>query len=122
MIVAFSVPVPRAAANAASSNNIPIYSSSIIYEVMDEVQRRVIDLLPSVTERRVKGEATVLQLFDIQLSGKRTKKIAGSRVTNGIVDKTKGAQVVRNGEVVHDGKSFVVIFVQRFSSSCYRKS
>lgn len=103
MVIAFSVPVPRTAANAASSNNIPIYSSSIIYEVMDEVQRRVIDLLPSVTERRVKGEATVLQLFEIQLSGKRIKKIAGSRVTNGIVDKTKGAQVVRNGEVVHDG-------------------
>lgn len=108
MVIAFSVPVPRTAANAASSNNIPIYSSSIIYEVMDEVQRRVIDLLPSVTERRIKGEATVLQLFEIQLSGKRIKKIAGSRVTNGIVDKTKGAQVVRNSEVVHDGKPFVV--------------
>ncbi|THH20354.1 hypothetical protein EW146_g967 [Bondarzewia mesenterica] len=104
LIVAFSVPVPKVASAAARSNNVDIYSSSIIYQVMDEVQKRVIDLLPSEVDRRVKGEATVLQLFDIHLSGKRVKKVAGSRITNGVMDKAKSAQVVRNGKVVHDGR------------------
>lgn len=73
---------------------------------MDEVKGRVIDLLPPVIEKRVSGEATVLQLFDIHLKGKQTKKVAGCRVTNGVVDKNKLARVVRDGTTIHEGMSF----------------
>ncbi|TFY70525.1 hypothetical protein EVG20_g2470 [Dentipellis fragilis] len=104
MIIAFAIPVPKAATVAASSNNIPVYKSAIIYQVMDEVTQRVIDLLPAKWDKRITGEATVLQLFDIQLSGKRTKKVAGSRIINGVVEKSKNVQVVRNGQVVHEGR------------------
>ena len=72
---------------------------------MDEVKNGVIDLLPKITESRVIGEATVLQLFDIHLKAKVTKKVAGCRVTNGVVEKNKKARVVRNGEVVFDGQT-----------------
>jgi len=44
-----------------------------------------------------------LQLFDIHLKGKQTKKIAGCRVSNGIVELAKNARVVRNGQIVHEG-------------------
>ena len=71
------------------------------------MRQRVANLLPSVYEKRVSGEATVLQLFDIKLTGGRTKKIAGCRVTRGNVEKSKKAQVVRNGEVVHEGTALV---------------
>ncbi|KAA1474856.1 initiation factor 2 [Dentipellis sp. KUC8613] len=104
MIIAFAIPVPKSATIAASSNNIPVYKSAIIYQVMDEVTKRVIGLLPAKWDKRILGEATVLQLFEIQLSGKRTKKVAGSRITNGVVEKSKDVQVVRNGQVVHEGR------------------
>ena len=104
-IIAFAVPVPRSVTVAAGAQSIPILSSKIIYQVIEDVRQRVANLLPSVYEKRVSGEATVLQTFDIKLTGGRTKKIAGCRVTRGIVEKSKKAQVVRNGEVVHEGKA-----------------
>ena len=104
MIVAFCVPVPRSATVAAGTHNIPIFSSKIIYQVMEDVSQRVANLLPTVYEKRVSGEASVLQIFDLKLSGGRTKTIAGCRVTKGLVEKNKKVQVVRRGEVVHEGK------------------
>ena len=73
---------------------------------MDLVKKRVIDLLPPVIERKVVGEADVLQIFDIHLKGKKTMKVAGCRVINGTVEKNKMARVIRDGETIYEGKSF----------------
>lgn len=70
---------------------------------MDDVKERVIDMLPKVIERKVTGEATILQLFDIQIKAKKFKKVAGCRVLNGVIDKTKYARLVRNGDTIHEG-------------------
>jgi len=104
MVIAFSVPVPRSATVAAGMHDIPIFSSKIIYQVIEDVRQRVANLLPTMYEKRISGEASVLQIFDIKLSGGRTKTIAGCRVTKGVIDKSKKAQVVRDGEVVHEGR------------------
>lgn len=104
MIIAFSVPVPRSATVAAGAHNIPIFSSKIIYQVTEDVRQRVASLLPTVYEKHISGDASVLQIFEIKLSGGRTKTIAGCRVTKGVVEKSKKAQVVRNGEVIHEGR------------------
>ena len=109
-IIAFAVPVPRSAIVAAGAQSIPIFSSKIIYQVIEDVRQRVANLLPSVYEKRVSGEAAVLQTFDIKLTGGRTKTIAGCRVTKGIVEKSKKVQVVRNGEVIHEG---MILFASR---------
>jgi len=103
MIVAFSVNVPRAVENIAASNKVPIYSTTIIYRAMEEIRNRVVALLPAVVEKKVTGEANVLQLFDIHLKGRRTKKVAGCRVINGLVEKSRQARVVRDGVTVHEG-------------------
>ena len=84
-------------------HNIPIFSSKIIYQVVEDVRQRVANLLPTEYDKRVSGEASVLQIFDLKLSGGRIKTIAGCRVTKGIVEKNKKAQVVRRGEVIHEG-------------------
>ena len=61
MVVAFSVKTPRSVEMAAAQNQVPIYSSPIIYEIMDEIRNRVIAMLPTTIEKKVTGEATVLQ-------------------------------------------------------------
>jgi translation initiation factor IF-2 len=73
---------------------------------MDDIKGRVIALLPVIVETRVTGEATVLQLFDIHLKAKQIKKVAGCRVVNGTVDKSKFARAIRNGVKIHEGTSF----------------
>lgn len=104
IVIAFSVKVPRPVEAEAHAQNVPILSSSVIYKLMDDVTTRVIGLLPPIVEKRVTGEATVLQLFDIHLKGKKTTQVGGCRVTDGVVEKNKLARVVRNGEIVFEGE------------------
>ncbi|KAI0807397.1 initiation factor 2 [Fomes fomentarius] len=103
IVIAFSVKVPRPVEAEAHSQHVSILTSSVIYKLMDDVTARVIELLPPIIEKRVTGEAAVLQLFDIHLKGKKITQIGGCRVTTGIVEKSKLARVVRDGEVVHEG-------------------
>ncbi|THH29643.1 hypothetical protein EUX98_g4544 [Antrodiella citrinella] len=104
MIVAFSVKAPNAIESMAVGQGVSILSSSIIYHLMDEVKERVIKLLPGTFERRVRGEATVLEIFDIHLKAQKIMKVAGCRVSNGVIEKSKHARVVRNGERVFEGR------------------
>ncbi|KAG6874270.1 hypothetical protein C0995_001495 [Termitomyces sp. Mi166 len=102
-IVGFSVKTPKAIETLAAQNGVPIISSNIIYRIMDIVKEKVIALLPVIIETRVTGEAVILQIFDIQLKAKQTKKVAGCRVTNGIVEKSKFARLIRDGVTLHEG-------------------
>jgi len=71
--------------------------------LIDDIRSRVIQLLPPIIETKVTGEANVLQLFDIVLKSKQAMKVAGCRVTNGVVEKTKHVRVVRNRETIFEG-------------------
>ena len=101
--MAFTVVIPRPVEVLAKQHSIPLVSSKIIYSLIDDIRARVIQLLPPIIETKVTGEANVLQLFDIQLKSKQTMKVAGCRVTNGIVDKSKHVRVVRNRETIFEG-------------------
>lgn len=103
-IVAFSVGVPRAVQASASQNHVPIYTSDIIYRIIDDVQERVISLLPCTYDIKVTGEATVLQLFEIQIKGSY-KKIAGCRVNHGIVQRSGSVRVLREEKIIYEGES-----------------
>ncbi|KAH0830453.1 hypothetical protein J3R83DRAFT_1850 [Lanmaoa asiatica] len=102
MIVAFSVGVPRTVRASASQNHVPIYTSNIIYRVIDDVRDRVISLLPRTYDIKVTGEATVLQLFEIQIKG-NYKRIAGCRVTHGTVQRSGSVRVLRDEKTVYEG-------------------
>ena len=103
MIIAFSVDTARTALQAARQNSVSIFTSKVIYTVLDEVKDRAIALLPVTIEKKVTGEANVIQLFDIH-KGKDVFQVAGCRVTNGILEKAKTARVIRDGTVIHEGK------------------
>lgn len=102
MIVAFSVKASKQIQSAAAQKNVTILSSGIIYKLMDDVKEHVIKLLPVIIEKKVTGEAQVLQMFDIQAK-KQVVKVAGCRVTNGMVERSKQARVIRNGQNIHEG-------------------
>lgn len=102
MIVAFNVQAPRAIQVVAAQNSVPILSSGIIYRLIEQVKENVIQLLPVVIEKTVTGEAEVLQIFDIHVK-KQVTKVAGCRVTNGLVEKAKQVRVLRDGQIIHEG-------------------
>jgi len=102
-IVAFNVKTPKPVEAEAAAHNVAIISSPIIYRLMEDVQARVVGLLPMIRETKVTGEALVMQLFDIGLKGKTTKKIAGCRGRNGSIHKSQSIRVVRQGQCVYEG-------------------
>lgn len=101
--MAFTVSTPRPVEVLAKQNSVPLVSSKIIYSLIDDIRSRVIQLLPPIIETKVTGEANVLQLFDIVLKSKQAMKVAGCRITNGVVEKTKHVRVVRNRETIFEG-------------------
>lgn len=103
MIIAFNVTVQRIADQLAAQHGVHVYSADIIYSVLDTVKDEVVKLLPKIMERRVTGEADVLQIFDIKGKGKSIINVAGCRVSNGLVERSKKVKVVRNGVTVHEG-------------------
>jgi translation initiation factor IF-2 len=97
--------------NEARVQEVQIIESDIIYRLMDEIKDRVLKLLPALFETRVSGEATVMQIFEIKLKAKQTKKIAGCSVIHGAINKTRKARVVRGGATVHTGMIYLTLLL-----------
>jgi len=102
-IVAFTVSSPRSVEVLAKQHSVPLVSSKVIYSLIDDIRSRVVQLLPPILETKVTGEANVSQVFEIRLKSKKMVKVAGCRVTNGIVDKSKHVRVVRDRETIFEG-------------------
>ncbi|PVG01707.1 initiation factor 2 [Serendipita vermifera] len=102
-IIAFGVQCPRTITQLALSQHVPVIASDIIYRLMETVREKVAGLLPPIIEHKVTGEANVQQMFEIDLKGRKTLKVAGCRVVNGTLEKNKSMRLVRNGEIIHDG-------------------
>ncbi|CAD6885682.1 unnamed protein product [Tilletia caries] len=96
-IIAFNVPIPRAIERAASSYSppIPLHSSPIIYRLMEYVSESVASLLPPLRQIRVTGEATVAQIFKINLRSRVFTKVAGCRVLNGTIARSSEVRLLR---------------------------
>ena len=87
----------------AASQNVTILTSSIIYSLMEEVTGNVIALLPPIIEHHVHGEATVQQQFEITLKHRHILKVAGCRVSNGIIERQRQARLIRGGKTIFEG-------------------
>ena len=87
----------------AASQNVRILSSSIIYQLMEEVKENVVALLPPIIEHHVHGEATVQQQFEISLKHRQVLKVAGCKVSNGIVERQRQARLIRGGKTIFEG-------------------
>lgn len=71
---------------------------------MEQVTAKVVSMLPVTYENRVVGEATVSQEFEISGKGKSKIKVAGCKVTNGLIQKNKKARLMRNGQMVFESE------------------
>ncbi|OCF42365.1 translation initiation factor IF-2 [Kwoniella heveanensis CBS 569] len=94
-VIGFNVSAARSIQTSARSSNVSLQLESVIYRLIDSVRSSVAGLLPPKIEYSVKGEASVIQLFEINVKRKQMKTIAGCRVNNGIIDRNQGVRVLR---------------------------
>ncbi len=92
------VPTPRAA-DVAKSKQMTIGTFTVIYDLLDEIQKQAEALLPTEHIETMLGHLRVLAIFRKEKKG----MIVGGRVTDGSVKNGAHVRVTRNGAVVAEG-------------------
>ncbi|XP_072930199.1 translation initiation factor IF-2, mitochondrial [Epargyreus clarus] len=103
VIYAFNVECPAPLAAAARAAAVPVRAHNVIYKLVDDVKAEISALIPKRQEEEVLGEANVLQAFEVS-EGKKKVPVAGCRCVKGSLAKNALYRVIRNGEIVFEGK------------------
>ena len=99
-VIGFNVKLDNGVMGEAKHQGVQVFQNNIIYEIIDLIKDNMADLLePEVIEKKT-GRAEVRQVF--KLSKGRT--VAGSMVMEGSITRNKGARLLRDGEVLAEGK------------------
>ncbi len=100
IIIGFNVRPERNAQATADQQKVDIRLHTIIYELIDEVQRAMTGLLEPVYREIIQGHAEVRETFKISKVG----TVAGCYVSDGVIRRDSQLRVVRDGEVIHTGR------------------
>ncbi|MDP6473450.1 MAG: translation initiation factor IF-2, partial [Alphaproteobacteria bacterium] len=98
-IIGFNVRANPQARVLAQRDGIDIRYYAIIYNIVDDTKAMLEGMLkPALRERKL-GNAAILQIFDVGKVG----KVAGCRVTDGVVRRNAKVRLLRDDIVIHDG-------------------
>ena len=98
-IYGFNVRANVQARELAARSGIELRYHAVIYDIVDEVRATLEGMLRPEARERTLGNAHILQVFEVG----RVGKIAGCRVTNGLVRRGSKARLLRDDVVIHDG-------------------
>ncbi|RLM74212.1 translation initiation factor IF-2 isoform X1 [Panicum miliaceum] len=106
-IVGFNIRTPPIAlTQAAARANIKVLLHKVIYHLLEEMGRAIVEKAPGTAETQVSGEAEVLNIFELKGRSKSKGpdiKIAGCRITDGHFSKSGTMRLLRSGDVVFEG-------------------
>jgi len=99
-IIGFNVRANAEARADAEREGVEIRYYNIIYNLVDDVKAAMSGLLSPERRETMLGNAQILEIFDISKIG----KIAGCRVTDGVVQRGANVRLIRDNVVIHEGK------------------
>ncbi len=100
IVIGFNVRANKQATDLATRDGIEIRYYNIIYDLVDDVKNAMSGLLKPERRETFIGYATIQEVFQITKVG----KVAGCRVTEGIVERGAGVRLLRDNVVIHEGK------------------
>ena len=100
IILGFSVKEDSKALLAAEKEGVVIKKYDIIYQILEDLEKKMLSLLqPEIKEVEL-GKAEVRQVFTVG----KTAKIGGCYVTEGKIQRGKTAKVIRDGKEIFVGQ------------------
>jgi translation initiation factor IF-2 len=99
VILGFNVRANAPARDLAKRDGVEIRYYSIIYELLDEMKALLSGLLAPEAKEVIIGHAEIREIFVVQRIG----KIAGCRVTDGLLRRTSKIRLLRDDVVIHEG-------------------
>ena len=100
IIIAFNTGTEGGADQQARQEKVDIRHYSIIYNIVEEVDKALKGMLEPTFREVVTAHAEVRQVFRVA----RKNSIAGSYVRDGTITRTDTARLLRNDAVIHTGK------------------
>ncbi len=100
VIIAFNVRADSAVRDMARNNGVDIRYHSVVYRITDEIKEILSGKLAPERKENFIGYADVIALFTV---GKGIK-VAGCRVSEGVIKKSAYVRLLRNNVVIYDGK------------------
>jgi len=99
-VLGFNVRAHKEARILADQVGIEIRYYNVIYNLVDDVKAAMSGLLDPTLREDMLGNAQILEVFNISKVG----KVAGCRVTDGLVQRGANVRLIRDNVVVHEGK------------------
>ncbi len=100
VIIAFNVRADAAVRDMARSAGVDIRYHSVVYRITDEIKEILAGKLAPERKENFIGYADVIALFTV---GKGTR-VAGCRVSEGVIKKDAFVRLLRDNVVIYDGK------------------
>ncbi|HEX5845268.1 MAG TPA: translation initiation factor IF-2 [Rhodoplanes sp.] len=99
-IIGFNVRAHKEAREAAERLGVEIRYYNVIYDLVDDVKKAMSGLLAPTMRETTLGNAHILQVFTVSKVG----KVAGCRVTDGVVQRGANVRLIRDNVVIHEGR------------------
>ncbi|MEI9996020.1 MAG: translation initiation factor IF-2 [Rhizomicrobium sp.] len=99
-VIGFNVRADKLARERAKRDGVDIRYYNIIYNVVDDVKAVLSGMLAPEVREKFLGNAEILEVFDISKVG----KVAGCRVTDGVVRRGAKVRLIRDNVVIHEGE------------------
>ena len=98
-IIAFNTRANKQARELAEKEGVEIRYYSVIYDLINDVRDTLSGMLAPEKRETFIGYAEILEVFNISKIG----KVAGCRVTEGVVKRGCGVRLLRDDVVIHEG-------------------
>ena len=99
-VIGFNVRADKLARERAKRDGVEIRYYNIIYNVVDDVKAVLSGMLAPELREKFLGNAEILEVFTISKVG----KVAGCRVTEGVVRRGAKVRLIRDNVVIHEGE------------------
>jgi translation initiation factor IF-2 len=100
VVIGFNVRAHREARDLSEQVGLEIRYYNIIYNLVDDVKGVLTGMLPPTLREETLGSAEILEIFAVSKVG----KVAGCRVTDGVVQRGAHVRLIRDSVVIHEGK------------------
>ena len=98
-IIAFNTRANKQARELAEREGVEIRYYSVIYDLINDVRDTLSGMLAPEKRETFIGYAQILEVFNISKVG----KVAGCRITEGVVKRGCGVRLLRDDVVIHEG-------------------
>ena len=99
MVIGFNVRANPQAGDLAAVEGVEFRYYSVIYQIIDDIKALLSGMLPPSSREHFLGNAAIQEVFNISKVG----KIAGCRVTDGMVKRGASVRLLRDSVVVYEG-------------------